>query len=350
MDTEFLEQNGISKADWERTPDSVKRCVGNLVKRIAATEERMDAMQSQIAQMHEQLNRHSGNSSKPPSSDIKKVEKKLQKAKGKKRGGQSGHPGHGRFLYAVEECVSQEDCYASVCWHCGGSVTPTGEAPYRHQVVEVPPIQPEVREYRLHESRCATCGSVTRAKLPEGVSIKGYGERVVGTVAVLNGMYRLPQRWIQQAMRDLFGIELALGSINNMRHEAREAIAPAVSEAQEYVQQAPVVGADETGFRQGNIDGGNPKGKKAWLWVVFTPLVCFFQITLSRSAQSAQAVLGQSFSGIVISDRCGAYTWVDPDHRQLCWACSICITSAGDSHKLRHPEKGDDERSSDSQN
>jgi hypothetical protein len=130
----------------------------------------------------------------------------------------------------------------------------------------------------------------------------------------------LPQRWIKQAMKDLFGVELALGSINNMRHEASEAIAAAVSAAQESVQQAPVVGVDETGFRQGNVDCGNPHKKKAWLWVVFTPLVCFFQITLSRSAQAAQAVLGESFSGIVISDRCGAYTWVDPEYRQLCWA------------------------------
>lgn len=133
---------------------------------MATTEKRMDAMQGQMAQMQEQLNRHSGNSSKPPSSDIKQVEKKRQKAKGKKRGGQSGHPGYSRFLYAVEECESREDGYASACWHCGNSVTPTGEAPYRHQVVEISPILPEVRKYRLHECRCAACGSVTRSRYP----------------------------------------------------------------------------------------------------------------------------------------------------------------------------------------
>jgi transposase len=98
------------------------------------------------------------------------------------------------------------------------------------------------------------------------------------------------------------------------------AIALAVTQAQDYVQGACVVNVDETGFRQGNADGHNPKRRKAWLWVALTPLVSFFQITLERSAQAAQALLGEAFSGILVSDRYGAYTWVDPTQRQLCWA------------------------------
>jgi hypothetical protein len=320
MDTEYLKQNGVSEADWERTPDSVKRLVESLFARMTAMEEQLVAVQSQIERMQEHLNRNSTNSSKPPSSDIEKVERKPQKRKGKKRGGQPGHPGFGRFLYAVEDCESVEDCYPSSCWHCGNTVAAMADEPYRHQVVDMPLIAPQVREYRLHECRCTGCGSVTRATLPDGVSGKGYGAGVVATVARLNGMYCLPQRWVQQAMKDLFGIELSLRSINGMRHEASAAVAQTVSEIQGYVQAASIVGADETGFRQGNADGHNPKGRKAWLWVAFTPLVCFFQITLARSAQAAQSVLGSQFSGILISDRCGAYTWVDPARRQLCWA------------------------------
>jgi transposase len=81
-----------------------------------------------------------------------------------------------------------------------------------------------------------------------------------------------------------------------------------------------VVGADETGFRQGNSDGNNPNRRKAWLWIAVTPLVSFFQITLSRSQASAQSLLGKPFCGHLITDRHGAYTWVDVAHRQLCWA------------------------------
>ena len=47
-----------------------------------------------IKELREQLNKNSGNSSKPPSSDgFKKVNKSLREKSGKKRGGQKGHQG-----------------------------------------------------------------------------------------------------------------------------------------------------------------------------------------------------------------------------------------------------------------
>lgn len=97
-------------------------------------------------------------------------------------------------------------------------------------------------------------------------------------------------------------------------------MATLVAEAQKYVQQQPVVGADETGFTQGNADGNNPSRIKAWLWVAVTPLVTCFQVLLSRSTEAAQTVLGASFGGILTSDRHGGYNWVDLERRQLCWA------------------------------
>lgn len=80
------------------------------------------------------------------------------------------------------------------------------------------------------------------------------------------------------------------------------------------------LGADETGFNQGNIDGCNPQGRQAWLWVAVTPLVTFFEIALTRCTQAAQNLLGGNFAGILNSDRHGAYNWVDLGRRQLCWA------------------------------
>jgi transposase len=81
-----------------------------------------------------------------------------------------------------------------------------------------------------------------------------------------------------------------------------------------------VVGADETGFGQGNADGQNPQNKRAWLWVAVTPLVVFFQVMLSRSTAAAKSLLGESFGGMLNSDRYNAYNWLDVAQRQLCWA------------------------------
>jgi hypothetical protein len=125
---------------------------------------------------------------------------------------------------------------------------------------------------------------------------------------------------VQSAMAEVFGISISLGTVNKLRLEASNAVASCVDEAKEYIQNAQVVGADETSFNQGNIDGFNPEQRKAWLWVAVTPLVTFFEIALTRCTQGAKNLLGENFRGILNSDRHGAYNWVSLERRQLCWA------------------------------
>lgn len=316
----YLEQGGVSDAEWAQTPISVQRLFVVLSERLETQAQQIEKLKSEIEWLKEKLNRDSGNSSLPPSTDLKKRVYPKREKSGKRRGGQAGHKAHFRKLRAVEECESVEDYYPEKCWSCGAVLAQVEGEPTRHQVVEIPPIELQVKEYRLHQCVCSHCQCLTRAKLPSDVSAKGYGPRVVAIVGVLSGMYRQSQRMVQAGMSDLFGLELSLGSINNLRHESSQAVAISVAEAQRYVQESDVVGADETGFRQGNSDGHNPEGRKAWLWVAVTPLVTFFQITLSRSQASAQALLGATFKGKLITDRHGAYTWVGQMFRQLCWA------------------------------
>ncbi|MCC5670866.1 IS66 family transposase [Nostoc sp. CHAB 5784] len=119
---------------------------------------------------------------------------------------------------------------------------------------------------------------------------------------------------------ELFDISMSLGTVNKLRLEASNAVANCVDEAKLYVQHSLIVGADETSFNQGNIDGRNPKQSQAWLWVAVTPLVVFFEISLTRCTQAAKNLLGENFTGILNSDRYASYNWVDIGHRQLCWA------------------------------
>ena len=90
-------------------------------------------------------------------------------------------------------------------------------------------------------------------------------------------------------MSDFFGVKMSLGSVNRLRTEASEAVSRPVDEVKAYIQSSPIVGADQTGFKQGNADGQNPHNQRAWLWVAVTPLVSFFQVMLARSTAAAQA-------------------------------------------------------------
>ena len=175
-------------------------------------------------------------------------------------------------------------------------------------------------EYRLHQLGCDACGHLTRASLPVGVSPSGYGERLSAMVVLLSGPYRQSYRQVCGLMQDLFGVSLSRGAVGRLRDEMNTALSAPVTAAQAYVHAQPVVHSDETSFRQGNRDGGNPQRTQGWLWVLVTPLVSFFEVALSRSQQTAKALIGESYGGIVISDRYSAYRWLALDQWQVCWA------------------------------
>ena len=83
-------------------------------------------------------------------------------------------------------------------------------------------------------------------------------------------------------------------------------------EEKEHVKNQPVVHADETSHKN--------KGNKRWMWLATTALVAVFIIRGHRSAKDAKALLGETFQGILVSDRWSAYTWVNISFRQFCWA------------------------------
>jgi hypothetical protein len=120
-------------------------------------------------------------------------------------------------------------------------------------------------------------------------------------------------------LEDFYQIGVALGTINKMRQEVSEAVAAPVAEATEVAQAQEAAHADETGWVQGNSDGGNPQRRKAWLWVMVTRWVTIFQVHLSRGQAAARELLGE-FAGSLITDRWTGYGWWPLSRRQLCWA------------------------------
>src|SRR5262249_57741177 len=145
----------------------------------------------------------------------------------------------------------------------------------RHQVAEIPPIQPGVTEYRLHRLACEVCGTRTCASLPEGVSVGAFGPRLQALLAVLAGGYRLGKRPIRQLAQDLFGLSISTGVVAKLERSTADALQQPTAELEEYVrtQHANV---DETSWRETR--------HKAWLWVVVTPLVTVFHIPSTPSA------------------------------------------------------------------
>lgn len=281
------------------------RQIGEQRKEIAQLKQR-------IRVLEEKLNSHSGNSSRPPSTDQKKGKPAKPRAgSGRHAGGQPGHVGHSRALLAPRQITHTHDCHPEPTCGCGGAVR-IHRLAWRHQVIDLPAVTPEVTEYRLYAGTCQACGRCHEAALPPGVSARVAGPRLLATIGTLTGGYRLSKRLVQSLLQDMFDIELSVGVISESEAVLAAALAPAVRQAQEHVREAPVVFADETGHRE--------KGVAGWLWVAIAGVVSVFLARASRSAEVARELLGAAFAGVLVSDRYAAYGWVAAQQRQVCWA------------------------------
>jgi transposase len=197
----------------------------------------------------------------------------------------------------------------SACRKCGQALGGEDPQPRRHQVAEIPPIQPEVTEYRLHRLTCTACGTRTCASLPAGVPAGAFGPRLQALLAVLAGGYRLGKRPIRQLAHDLFGLSISTGMVAKLERATAEALHQPMAELEEHIrtQHANV---DETSWREAM--------KKAWLWVVVTPVVTVFHIAATRCGKVAGELLGSAYRQVVTSDRWKAYNGFRC--RQFCWS------------------------------
>jgi transposase len=294
----------LSASDWENTPIAVQQLVLLL---LAENQE----LKARLSLIEEQIKQNSQNSSKPPSGDGFGVKKKEKKASGKRaRGGQVGHPGHERNFHELSVDSEITEHIPSTCKACGVELEGIDTQPYRHQVVDVPPIKAKVTEHRLHQLMCIHCGKKTRAKLPVSISASGYGESLSALVSWLSSDYRQSHGQLQQLLKRLFGIDISRATINRLRQEMSLALESVVEEAHKYVKSQPLMHSDETSFRQGNYDGHNPKQQKGWLWVVVTHFISIFEVSLNRGQVTAKQMIGEEYNGIVISDRYSSIKFV----------------------------------------
>jgi transposase len=301
------QQMPFSDEEWAQTPKAVQEFVLTLLARI-------QTLEAELADLREQVNRNSRNSSQPPSSDGPQgtPEPQKQTKSGRKRGGQKGHKGTTRKLVSVEQVKAVRDVKPEACRHCGHQLVGEDPKPYRHQVTEIPPVVAEVTEHRLHTLTCSECGTQTRAKLPAGVPRGAFGPRLQAMVSLASGHYHLSKRKTEELMADFFQADVSLGSIPTLEQRTGEAIRESVEEASAYVKTQSVVNMDETGWRESN--------QRAWLWVAATTWVTVFLIRRSRGSKVAKEMLGEAFQGILTSDRWSAYNWLSTLLRQLCWA------------------------------
>jgi len=129
---------------WEQLSKPLQVVISAMVEYY---EQRIAKLEAEVRELTARLNQTSQNSSKPPSSDGPHVKRKPPKpSSGRKPGGQPGHTPHQRALVLLAEVDVIVTCKPDQCRRCGEPLAGSDPEPWRHQVVELPPVQPHITD------------------------------------------------------------------------------------------------------------------------------------------------------------------------------------------------------------
>jgi transposase len=280
-------------------------------------QKRIVELEALVRDLQERLNQNSSNSSIPPSANPLGAPKPVSKVPtGRQPGGQTGHPGHHRHRLPPQRVNQIVPYVPTTCTQCQASLPaepgPGDPEPSWHQVAELPDLAAVITEHQGHARICPCCGHLNRGQIPPEVRAHVIGPRLAAVMSYLSGRHHLGRRAVEEAVETVFEVPTSLGSISALEVETCAALASPYQEAQAAVRDAPVKNTDESGWSE--------RGQKRWLWTAATATVAFFVIHLRRSFAGLQALLGETITGIVCSDRWSAYSKLPLKLRQVCWA------------------------------
>jgi transposase len=186
------------------------------------------------------------------------------------------------------------------CAGCGGVLGDPGVVRARRQVVDLPEPVPVITEHRVHACSCS-CGTVTVGEFPHDVRAPvTYTPRVRAVVVYLLARQHIPVARVRETMRDLYGLDLSPGAINNFYTDAARRLRGFITALVAVLRTVGVVHADETTDRVGT--------DTCWMHVLSTKTLTLIHASMTRGIEAINEMgVLAGFRGVVIHDRLALY-------------------------------------------
>lgn len=283
-----------------------------LEEKLTRAEEKIDLLSKmlkealgKITELEEKLKLNSNNSSKPPSTDQKGNTPKKDKKKKPSRKGKSRTP------FSKDRVDKQVNCERQYCAHCNSeSLELLTNLPEVLQQVELPVVRAIVTEYILHKYKCSTCGKQSTAELPDGVPNTVFGPSVMALFSTLTGLFHLAKREAIQLIKELYDVDISLGSSSNIEDRVANALAPVCVRIHQFILNGQFCKhCDETSWRS--------DGKRRFIWVLSCEKAAYYQVDPSRSREAFERIIGKATNELnrVVTDRYGVYGVIHDLHQ-----------------------------------
>jgi len=268
-----------------------------LEEELRQTKELLKKALERIAQLEERLNRNSKNSSKPPSTD-----QKGNTSGTDKNASRASRTGRARSPFPPDQVDRHVECTRENCLHCGSSKIQLNEQPTETiQQAELPEVKAIVTEYHLRRYRCEECGKTSTASLPLGIPDSAFGPKLMGLLATLTGVLHVAKREAICLIKDLYGVDVGIGSVPNVEERVATALDPVYDRIHKFViDHKFCTHFDETGWRD--------QGKRHFVWLAACQHAAVYKIDRHRSMAAFQRLIGQTtWKAPAVTDRYAVY-------------------------------------------
>lgn len=206
--------------------DELQTAYKVLERKLKLSEKKVKKLEEENKRLHNKLHRkNSRNSSIPPSQDLNRPKKNtsLREKSGKPVGGQKGHKGTTlKFSEIPNEVI---DYLPSNCEHCGIPLDSELRLVQRKQIIDIPPIIPNITEHRRFSQTC-NCGHCSVGEFPKEIrTIKtpvSYGTGVEALISYLSVRQFIPINRISELLNQVFGLSITDGTICNKLEKASD--------------------------------------------------------------------------------------------------------------------------------
>ncbi len=275
----------------ERDPRDV------VVPRIEELERENAALREQVKELTKLVEELRGRARKdkrqahPFGRDSEKKEKK-------KAGRKPGHKGEFRPPPPPGQVDESVEARLDGCPCCGEPIFNVEEL--IQYVIDLPEIRAHVLRILTERGWCRRCRKQVRSSHPRQVSKAGgaaavsVGPRATALVVELKTRQGVPYRDIAEVFGRYFNFPITHGALVQATSRLADKATPDYLSLVDEVRASAVVHSDETGWRIGR--------RSAWLWVFCTDAITIYAIDYRRSSEVVLEVLGDDFTGRLVSD------------------------------------------------
>jgi Transposase IS66 family/zinc-finger binding domain of transposase IS66 len=277
-----------------------------LLDRIAELEAENAALRQRVAQLEHQVQQFLQRRKRARATRPRKAGTPADRRRQEHR----QHPGYFRPDPPPGTVFIEHEVHPEQCPHCGSTeLEPTG-AFDDHVQADIPEPKLEWHRYRRHVHRCQHCQQTCQGRGDLELPGSHIGPRARLLTCYARAHLGISLGKTQHLLHDFLGLTVSRAGLLGHLRWGGDLFAPVVEELFELLRQSPVVGGDETGWRI--------NGQPAWAWCFRDPRLALFLIDRHRSRDVILRVLGESFSGTLVSDFYAAYNGLDcPKQRCL---------------------------------